>query len=185
MTSVAWRVHMNRRRVPIGTVEVISERSCVTARREEAPGDQRVVADERRCVPAMSEDVPVARQSVNSARRSAPRDRGDVSDARAYVARERRVVAIARTEGMTRRWIVTARSDDVTGRRRELPPFAYDLADGVCEVPSIEDVVRSRLWMIPAGNGHAGGGVKAIPATLRRPITIPGSCGPYRAHREP
>jgi len=62
---------------------------------------------------------------------------------------------------MTRRCIVTARSDDVTGRRRELPPNAYVLAGGVCEVPPTEDVMRSRLWMTTAGNGHAGGGVRA------------------------
>ena len=61
VTSVVWRVHMKRRRVRIGTVEVISERYGVTARREEAPGDQRVVADEQRRVAAMGEDVPVAR----------------------------------------------------------------------------------------------------------------------------
>jgi hypothetical protein len=146
---------MNRRRVPIGTVEVISERYGVTVRREEAPGDQCVVADERRCVPAMSEDVPVAHQRVNSAHCSAPRHRGDVSDARADVARERPVVSIARAKGMTRRWIVTARSDDVTSRRHKLPLNAYDLTDGVCEVPPIEDGVRSRLWMKRAGNGHA------------------------------
>jgi hypothetical protein len=121
VTSVAWRVHMNRRRVPIGAVEVISERYIVPARREEAPGDQYVAADERRYVPAMRDDVPVARQSVNSARRSAPRHRGDVSDALAYVAREHRVVAMERTDGLTRRWMVTTHSDDVTGRRRELP----------------------------------------------------------------
>jgi hypothetical protein len=171
LTSVAWRVHMNRRRVPIGTVEVISERYGVPARREEALDDQRVVADERRCVPAMGEDVPVARQSVNRARRSAPGHRGDVSDGRASVARERPVVAIARTEGMTRRWSVTARSDDVTGRRRELPTFADDLAAGVCEVPPIEDGVRSRLWMKRAGNGHAGGGVR-VEITVRGVSTI-------------
>ena len=56
---------------------------------------------------------------------------------------------------------VTPRRDDVTGRRRELPTFAYDLAAGVCEVPPIEDVMRSRLWMKRAGNRHAGGGVRA------------------------
>ena len=82
MTSDLWRVHMNRRRVPIGTVEVISERYGVTARREEASGDQRVVADERRCVPAMGEDVPVARPSVNSARDGVVTARSDVSPAR-------------------------------------------------------------------------------------------------------
>ena len=54
-----------------------------------------------------------------------------------------------------------ARSHDVTGRRRELPSFAYDLAGGVCEVPSTEDVLRSRLWMITAGSGRAAGGVRA------------------------
>jgi hypothetical protein len=93
---------MNRRRVPIALVEVISERYGVTARCEEAPGDQRVVTDERRRVPAMGEDVPVTRQSVNAGRRSAPRHLGDVSDALGYVVHERRVVAIAGTEGMTR-----------------------------------------------------------------------------------
>jgi hypothetical protein len=92
---------------------------------------------------------------------SAPRHLGDVSDARAYVARERRVVAIAWTDSVMRRWLVTARSDDVTGRRRQLPPNAYDLADGVCEVLSIEDVMRSRLWMMTDGSGHANGGVRA------------------------
>jgi hypothetical protein len=85
----------------------------------------------------------------------------DFPIARTYVARELRVVGIAWTEGMTRRWLVTARGDDVTGRRRELPPNACDLADGVCEVPPTEDVLRSRLWMTTAGNGHAGGGVRA------------------------
>jgi hypothetical protein len=56
---------------------------------------------------------------------------------------------------------VTARSDDVTGRRRELPSIADDLADGACEVPPIDDVLPSELLMIPAGSGHAGGGVRA------------------------
>jgi hypothetical protein len=41
--------------------ELISKRYGVPARRDEAPGDQRVVADERRRVAAMGDDVPVAR----------------------------------------------------------------------------------------------------------------------------
>jgi hypothetical protein len=98
VTSVAWRVHKNRRRVPIGTVEVISERYGVPARREEAPGDQRVVADERRCVPAMGEDVHVARQRMNSARCLARRHRGNASDARKGVVTARRDASPARCE---------------------------------------------------------------------------------------
>jgi len=125
VTSVAWRAHVDGRRVPIATVEVISERYGVAARREEVSGEQRVVADKRRRVPAMGEGVPVALKRVNSAHCSAPRHRGDVM-----------------------------------GRRRELPPFADDLAGGVCDAPSIEGVLRRRLWMTPAGNGHAGGGVR-------------------------
>jgi hypothetical protein len=66
---------------------------------------------------------------------------------------------------------VTARSDNVTGRRRELPTFAYNLAAGVCEVPPIEDGILSRLWMITAGNRHAGGGVRAE-ITVRGVSTI-------------
>jgi hypothetical protein len=66
---------------------------------------------------------------------------------------------------------VTARSDDVTGRRSELPPNAYDLADGLCEVPPIEGGILSRLWMITAGNRHAGGGVRAE-ITVRGVSTI-------------
>jgi hypothetical protein len=157
--------------VPIGTVEVISERYGVTARRGEAPSDQPVVADKRRRVPTIGEEVPVARQSVNAARRLVPAHRGDVSRARAYGAHARPVVAIARTEGMTRRWIVTARSDDVTGRRRDLPPNACDLADGVCEVSPIEDGTRSRLRMKREGSGHACGGVSAE-ITVRGPLLI-------------
>ena len=73
---------MKRCRVPIGIVEAISERYGVTARREEAPGDQRVVADERRRVWAMGDDVPVVRQRVNSARDGVVPARSDVSPAR-------------------------------------------------------------------------------------------------------
>jgi hypothetical protein len=61
VTSDLWRAPMSRRRVPIATVEVISKLYRVTARREEASGDQRVMEDERRRVAAMGEDVPVAR----------------------------------------------------------------------------------------------------------------------------
>ena len=160
MTSNAWRVPMNRRRVLIATGEVISERSCVPPQREEAPGDQRVLADERRRAPAMGDDVPVAHQRANSAHCSAPRHRGDVSDARAYVAQERPLVAIALTEGTTRRWTVTARRDDATGRRREPTSNSYDLPDGVCEVPSIENVLRSRVLKATAGSEHAASGVR-------------------------
>jgi hypothetical protein len=66
LTSVAWRAHMNGRRVPLGTIEAIAERYGVAAQREEGPGDQRVVVDERRCAQVMGEDVPVARQRVNA-----------------------------------------------------------------------------------------------------------------------
>ena len=160
VASIVCRMRMNRRRVTLATDEVTSERDDVTALWREAPGDQRAVADERRRVPAMGQDVLVARQSANASRSSAPCHRGDVSDAHANVARERRVVAIARTDGLTRRWMVTARSDDVQVRRRELPPNAYDLPGGACEVPPSEDVARNRLWMITEGNGHAAGGVR-------------------------
>jgi hypothetical protein len=70
---------MNRRRVPIATVVMISERYSVPARQEEASGDQRVVPDERRCVLAVGEDVPVARQSVNSAREGVVTARSDAA----------------------------------------------------------------------------------------------------------
>jgi hypothetical protein len=73
---------MNRCRVPIATVEVISDRYRVTARREEAPDDQSAMADERRCVPAMGEDVPVACQSADAACEVVVTARSDVSPAR-------------------------------------------------------------------------------------------------------
>jgi hypothetical protein len=73
---------MKRRCVPIATVEVISKRYGATARREEASGDQRVVANERRCVRAMGEDVPIARPSVSSARKGVMTARSDASPAR-------------------------------------------------------------------------------------------------------
>jgi hypothetical protein len=137
--------------VTIATGDVTSERDVVTVVRRETPGDQRAVADEQRRLATMGNGVPVARQSVNAGRRSAPSHRGDVSDARACVARECRVVAIARTEGMTRRWIVTARHDDVTGRRRELPPNADDLARGVSEwvkIASGRQCLRICCWTL-------------------------------------
>jgi hypothetical protein len=81
-TSVAWRVQMNRRRVLIATVEVISKRCCVASRLEEASGDQSAMAEEPRCVPVMDEDVPVACQSVNAAREGVVTARSDVSPTR-------------------------------------------------------------------------------------------------------
>jgi len=50
----------------------------------------------------------------------------------------------------------------VPRHRGELPSFAYDLAGGVCDVPPIEDVMRSRLLMTIAGNGHAAWREKEI-----------------------
>ena len=87
VTSNVWRVHMNRRRVPIAIVEVISERYGVTARCEEDAG-RRVRSDGREATRARD-----GRRRFRSVRD----------------------LTIARTERMTRRWIVTARSDDVTG----------------------------------------------------------------------
>jgi hypothetical protein len=98
VTSVAWRVPLNRRRVSIAAVEVISGHYGVPARREETPGDQSAMADERRWAPAIGDDVAVAHQSVNAVRCSAPRNRGDASAASEGVVTARSDVSPTRCE---------------------------------------------------------------------------------------
>jgi hypothetical protein len=108
----------------------------------------------------MSDDAPVTHQRTNAARHSAPRHRDDTSGVRAQVARERPVVAIARTDDHTRRCLGTARSDDVRSQRRALPSFGYDFRDDVCEVLPINDVLRNRLWVVNERSGHAAARVR-------------------------
>jgi hypothetical protein len=72
---------MSRRRVTIATGEVTSEQDGVIALVRAAPANQRGMVNDRRPEPAMGDDFPVVRT---------------------YAARERRVVAIAWTDGVMR-----------------------------------------------------------------------------------
>src|SRR5881394_3364537 len=123
LTAGHWCVPLERRELTSVTCELTSvtceltsvtceltSATCeLTSAMRELTSATRELTSERRGVTIATGDVTSERDVVTATGRETPHGQRAVSDARAYVAREPCVVSIARTDGMTRRWLLTAR----------------------------------------------------------------------------